>query len=74
LRTWIKSFFSFRNLQSLMRLSKLQKLDPSAIDECAMVFVPPLAIGKRRNLGVLLAPLHNLQTRAVFIAAFTSEE
>jgi hypothetical protein len=31
-----------------MRLSKLQKLDPSAIDKCAMVFVPPLAIEKRR--------------------------
>jgi hypothetical protein len=33
-----------------MRLSKLQKLDPSAIGKCAMVFVPPLAIEKRRNL------------------------
>jgi hypothetical protein len=32
-----------------MRLSKLQKLDPSAIDKCAMVFVPPLTIEKRRN-------------------------
>ena len=26
-----------------MSISKLQKLDPSAIDKCAMVFVPPLA-------------------------------
>jgi hypothetical protein len=32
-----------------MPLSKLQKLDPSAIDKCAMVFVPPVAIEKRRN-------------------------
>jgi hypothetical protein len=31
-----------------MRLSKLKKLDPSAIDKCAMVFVPPNE--KRRNL------------------------
>jgi hypothetical protein len=57
-----------------MRLSKLQKLDPYAIDKCAMVFVPPLAIKKRRNGSVLVAPLHNLQTHAAFIAAFTSEE
>jgi hypothetical protein len=39
-----------------------------------MVFVPPLAIKKRRNLGVLLTPLRNLQTLTAFIAAFTSEE
>jgi hypothetical protein len=37
-----------------MSLSKLQKLDPSAIDKCAMVFVPPLACEKRRNWGVFL--------------------
>jgi hypothetical protein len=55
-----------------MRISKLQKLD--AIDKCAMVFVPPLAIEKRRNLGNFLTPLRNLQTRAAFTAAFTSEE
>jgi hypothetical protein len=36
-----------------MRLSKLQKLDPSTIDKCAMVIVPPLAIEKRWNWGVL---------------------
>jgi hypothetical protein len=29
-----------------MSLSKLQKLDPSAIDNCAMVFVLPLACEK----------------------------
>ncbi len=57
-----------------MRLSKLQKLDPSAIDKLAMVFVPPLAIEKRRNWGILLTPLHNLKTRAAFIVAFTSED
>ncbi len=56
-----------------MRLSKLQKLDPSAIDKCAMVFVPPLASEKRRNWGVFLTPLRNLQTRAAFMEAFTSE-
>jgi hypothetical protein len=48
-----------------MSLSKLQKLDRSAIDKCAMVFVPPLAIEKRRNWGVLLTPLRNLQTRSI---------
>ncbi len=37
-----------------MRLSKLQKLDPAAIDKCAVVFVPPLAIKKRRNWGVFV--------------------
>jgi hypothetical protein len=36
--------FSFRNLQTYMRLSKLRKLSPSAIGRCAMVLVPPLAI------------------------------
>jgi hypothetical protein len=43
-------YFLFRNLQSKMRLSKLQKLDPSAIDKCAMVFVPPLALEKKKKL------------------------
>jgi hypothetical protein len=38
-----------------------------------MVFVLPLTIEKRRNLGILLTPLRNLQTRGAFIAAFTSE-
>jgi hypothetical protein len=33
-----------------------------------------LAIEKRRNLGVFLTQLRNLQTRAAFIAPFTSEE
>jgi hypothetical protein len=32
-----------------MRLSKLKKLYPSAIDKCAMVFIPPLAIGKKEE-------------------------
>jgi hypothetical protein len=53
-----------------MRLFKLQKL---AIDKCAMAFVPPLAIEKRRNCGVLLTLLRNLKTLAAFIAALTSE-
>ncbi len=58
-----------------MRLSKVQKLHPSAIDKCAiMVFVPALANEKRRNWGVSITPLSNLQMRAAFIAAFTSEE
>jgi hypothetical protein len=34
----------------------------------------PLAIEKRRNLGVFLTPLRTLQTLAAFIAPFTSEE
>jgi hypothetical protein len=33
----------------------------------------PLTIEKRRNLGVFLTPLRNLQTRAAFIAPFTTE-
>ncbi len=48
-----------------MRLYKLQ-LDPSAIDKCAMVFVPPLASEKRRNWDILLTPLRNLQTCSIF--------
>jgi hypothetical protein len=55
-----------------MRLSKLPKLNPSAIGKCAMVFVPPLSVGKRR--GVLITPLRNLQISGAFIAAFTSEK
>jgi hypothetical protein len=39
-----------------------------------MVFVLPLANEKRRNLGVFLTPLRNLQMHAAFIAAFTIEE
>ena len=74
MRTWIDFLFSFRTLQSQKRLSKLQKPDPSAIDKCAMVLVPPLAIEKRKNLGVLLPPLRNLQTHQAVIAAFTGEE
>ncbi len=35
---------------------------------------PPLGIENRRNWGVFLTPLRNLQTRAAFIAPFTSEE
>ena len=42
----LKVFLSFRNLQLLMSLSKLQKLDPKAIDKCAMVFVLPVAYEK----------------------------
>jgi hypothetical protein len=34
----------------------------------------PLAIEKRKNCGVFLTPLRNLQTRAAFMAAFTREE
>jgi hypothetical protein len=39
-----------------------------------MVLVPSLAIEKRKNLGVLLPPLRNLQTHQAVIAAFTGEE
>ncbi len=70
----LETFFSFHNLQSKVRLSKLQKLYPSAIDKCAMVFVPPLAVEKLRNWGVLLTPLHNIQMGGAFITAFTSEK
>jgi hypothetical protein len=39
-----------------------------------MVFVPPLAVEKRRNRGVLLTPLCNIQMPGAFKAAFTSEK
>ncbi len=56
-------FFSFHNLQSQMGLSKLWRLNPSAIDKCAMVFVPPLAIEKWRNGGVnTIAQFTNAQS------------
>jgi hypothetical protein len=67
-------FFHSAIYNHKMSLSKLQKLYPSAIDKCAMVFVPPLACEKRRNIGVFLTPVRNLQTRAAFIAPFTSVE
>jgi hypothetical protein len=59
-----------------MSLFKLQKFDPSAIDKVkyAMVFVPPLACEKKKKLRRFLTLLRNLQTRAAFIAPFTSEE
>ncbi len=64
-----------------MRLSILQKLNPSAIGNCAIVFVPRLAIWKRRNWGTFAhwsmqvrLFLRNLQTRGAFIVAFTSEK
>ncbi len=57
-----------------MRLSKLQKLDPNAIDKCAVVFVPPLAIKKKRNWGVFVNTIAQFTNGATFIAAFTSEE
>ncbi len=41
-----KLFFSFRNLQTYVRLSKLEKLYFSAIDKCAMVIVLALAVEK----------------------------
>jgi hypothetical protein len=48
-----------------MRLSKLQKLDPSAIDKCAMVFVPPLTI-KKEEIEVFyntIGQLRNVRSR-----------
>jgi hypothetical protein len=39
-------FFFIPQLTIINGLSKLQKLDPSAIDKCAMVFVPLMAIEK----------------------------
>jgi hypothetical protein len=47
------------------------------LDSCGDIHCtlgPPLTIENRRNLGVFLTPLRNLQTRAAFIAPFTSEE
>jgi hypothetical protein len=67
-----------------MPLSKLQKLNPSAIGKCAMVFVPPLAIWKMKKLRCFntIAPwpmlvrqsLYNLQRCGAFIVAFKSEK
>jgi hypothetical protein len=67
-------FFHSAIYNRKMSLSKLQKLYPSAIEKCAMVFFPPLACEKRRIIGVFLTPVRNLQTRAAFIAPFTIEE
>jgi hypothetical protein len=50
-----------------MRLSKLQKLHPSAIDKCAMVFVRSLAVEKKEIEGVL-------QMRGAFVVAFTNQK
>jgi hypothetical protein len=49
-------------------------LDTVAAENIHCALGPPLAIEKRRNRGVFLTPLRNLQTRAAFIAPFTSEE
>jgi hypothetical protein len=64
-----KPFFSFHNLQSKMRLSNIRKLNSSAIEKCAMVFVPPLAIWKVRNRVVLLTPLRHRQCRKDILCA-----
>ncbi len=45
-----------------MRLSKLQKLDPSAIDKCAVVFVQPLAIEKLRRFVNTIAQFTNARS------------
>jgi hypothetical protein len=44
LRTWIKSFFS--NPQFTIVNAPYRKHNSSPIGKCAMVFVPPLTIGK----------------------------
>ncbi len=62
-------------------LSKLRKLNTSAIDKGAVVFVPPLSIGKWRNVNTVVPwpvpvgqTLRNLQRCGAFIASFTSEK
>jgi hypothetical protein len=52
-------FFHSATYNHQMSLSQLQKLYPSSIGKCAMVFVPPLACEKRRNIGVFLTPVRN---------------
>jgi hypothetical protein len=47
----------FHNLKLSLRLSKLRKLISSAIGKCAMVIVPPLAIGKWRNRCIVSLPM-----------------
>jgi hypothetical protein len=47
-------------------------LDSCGDIQCALG--PPLAIENRRNLGVFVTPLRNLQTHAAFIVPFTSKE
>jgi hypothetical protein len=59
---------------TIVFVSKLQKVDPSAIAKCAMVFVPPLAVEKEETEAFFLTPLHNLQMCKAFIPAFTSEK
>jgi hypothetical protein len=59
-----------------MSLSKLQKLDPSAIDNCPTVWslIRLWHVKKEEIKSIFITPLRNLQTRAAFIAPFTSEE
>jgi hypothetical protein len=47
-------FFHSAIYNHKMSLSKLQKLYPSAIDKCAMVFFPPVACEKRKNISIFL--------------------
>jgi len=59
-----------------MRLSKLQKLNPSTIGKCAMVFVPPWNIRKGGG-GFHYCQsryLRSLQRCGAFVVAFTSEK
>jgi hypothetical protein len=48
-------------LSHFLGLSKLWKLNPLSMGKCAVVFVPPLVIGKLRNEGVLLTLLRHDQ-------------
>ncbi len=73
-----------------MRVSKLRKLNPSAVGTCTVVLVPPLTIGKWRNGDILKTPLRsrhcrqdslctiqslrNSQRRIALTLAFTSEK
>jgi hypothetical protein len=66
LRTWIKFFVfipQFTMVNVSMTLSKLQTLNPSAIDKCTMVFVPPLVIKKKlRHFFNAIAQFTNVRS------------
>jgi hypothetical protein len=56
-----------------MRLSKLQNLNPSAIDKSLWSLFRLWPV-KKEESEAFLTPLRILQTLAAFMAAFTSEE
>ncbi len=57
-----------------MRLSKHQKLDLSAIDKWAMGLCSVFGHWKKKKFRCFVNAIEQLQMRAAFTAAFTSEK